>query len=80
VLLWGRPWAAVLADMIEGVIAANRLQGVAADRSRRQLWAALDDPDTGTAEPVDAGTAKGSAAATAPEPHRAPASKARYAA
>jgi hypothetical protein len=33
-----RPWAAVLADMVEGVVAANRLEGGEADRCRAALW------------------------------------------
>lgn len=33
-----RPWAAVLADMIEGVVVANRLGSPAADRVRADLW------------------------------------------
>jgi hypothetical protein len=36
-----RPWAAVLADMVEGVIVANRLSGVAADAARSALWNAV---------------------------------------
>jgi hypothetical protein len=40
VRLRGRPWAAVLADMIEGVVVANRLQPPHADRLRNELWAA----------------------------------------
>ena len=36
-----RPWAAVLADMVDGVIATNRLSGPAADRARARLWVAL---------------------------------------
>jgi len=39
----GRPWAAVLADMIEGVIVANRLAGPAADQTRTGLWAAAGE-------------------------------------
>ena len=38
VRLRGRPWPAVLADMIEGVIAANRLVAPQADRLRADLW------------------------------------------
>ena len=38
VRLRGRPWVAVLADMIEGVVAANRLQAPHADRLRAELW------------------------------------------
>jgi hypothetical protein len=36
-----RPWPAVVADMVEGVVAANRLAGVRADRARAALWAAV---------------------------------------
>ncbi len=43
-----RPMAAVAADMIDGIIAANRLQGVEADRTRAALWAALNE---GEAQP-----------------------------
>jgi hypothetical protein len=43
VALRGRPWAAVLADMVDGVVAANRLCGVAADRCRARLWAGLGE-------------------------------------
>lgn len=42
VTLRGRPWAAVLADMVEGVVAANDLSGVDADRVRTELWQAVD--------------------------------------
>jgi hypothetical protein len=38
-----RPWAAVVADMVEGVVVANDLRGPAADRARAALWAALDE-------------------------------------
>jgi hypothetical protein len=38
----GRPWPAVLADMIEGVVAANGLTGMHADRVRAALWVAVD--------------------------------------
>lgn len=37
-----RPLAAVQADVIEGVVAANHLDGEAADRFRRAAWAALE--------------------------------------
>jgi len=40
--LKGRPRAAVLADMIEGVVVANRLRPPDADRVRNDLWAAMD--------------------------------------
>ncbi len=41
----GRPWVAVLADMIEGVIVTNRLAGADATRARTALWAALEQTD-----------------------------------
>jgi hypothetical protein len=51
VRLRGRPWIAVLADMIEGVVVANRLTPPRSDRLRADLWAACgvapaerDDP------------------------------------
>lgn len=37
----GRPFAAVLADMVEGVVRANRLQSPAGDHLRSAMWAAL---------------------------------------
>ena len=39
VRLRGRPWVAVLADMIEGVVVANRLAPPQSDRLRSELWA-----------------------------------------
>lgn len=36
-----RPWVAILADMIEGVIAANRLTPPLADRFRGEMWLTL---------------------------------------
>jgi hypothetical protein len=38
----GRPWLAVLADMVEGVVAGNSLAGPEADALRRDLWNVLD--------------------------------------
>lgn len=40
VRLRGRPWAAVLADMIEGVVVTNRLAPPSSDRLRAELWEA----------------------------------------
>jgi hypothetical protein len=37
----GRPRVAVLADMIEGVVAVNRLTSPQADRVRTDLWAVI---------------------------------------
>jgi len=39
----GRPHVAVAADMIEGIIACNRLGGREADTVRSALWRALGD-------------------------------------
>lgn len=39
-----RPWAAVLADMIEGTLVANDLTGAQADKVRLALWLAVDTP------------------------------------
>jgi hypothetical protein len=41
VALRDRPWAAVVADMVEGVVATNRLAGIGADRARAALWSAV---------------------------------------
>jgi len=38
VRLTGRPFVAVVADMIEGLVRANRLDDVAAEGWRRRLW------------------------------------------
>jgi hypothetical protein len=46
VVVRGRPWAAVLADMVEGVIVANHLHGADADRARARLWAAVGGGET----------------------------------
>ncbi len=43
VQLRGRPWPAVLADLVEGVVVANRLRGLEAERCRRLLWEALGE-------------------------------------
>ena len=44
VKLQGRPWVAVLADMIEGVVIANSLRAPHADRLRAELWELLSPP------------------------------------
>ncbi len=38
----GRPWINVLADLVDGVVAANRLAGGPAIRCRTALWSALE--------------------------------------
>lgn len=42
VRLRGRPWPAVVGDMIEGVLVANGVTGTAADRTRTALWSAME--------------------------------------
>jgi len=37
----GRPWPVVVSDMIEGIVATNRLQPPAADCLRTELWQAV---------------------------------------
>ena len=44
VRLVGRPFDAVLDDMVEGIVVANGLAGPAAARARRQLRAAVAAP------------------------------------
>jgi hypothetical protein len=41
VRLHERPFAAVVADMVEGVVVANRLEGTEATRIRTALWSAV---------------------------------------
>ncbi len=41
----GRAWAAVVADMIEGVVRANDLPPQEAARARNELWRATEDID-----------------------------------
>lgn len=40
-----RPWTAVLADLIDGLVLVNDLEGGAAIRARTALWAALERND-----------------------------------
>jgi hypothetical protein len=47
----GRPWVPVLADMVEGVVAANRLAGPPAARARAALWGAVAPPEAPAAIP-----------------------------
>ncbi len=46
VVVRGRPWPAVQADLVEGVVAANHLVSPAADRARAQLWDAMEGTTT----------------------------------
>lgn len=54
----GRPIAAMLADMIEGVVVANELRAPHADRLRSELWTAAErifasDGAAGSGSPTD---------------------------
>ncbi len=40
-----RPWGAVVADMVEGVIVTNELSGSRADIARSALWRAIDNEE-----------------------------------
>jgi hypothetical protein len=42
VVVRGRPWPAVQADLVEGIVAANDLRSPASDRVRAELWLALE--------------------------------------
>ena len=42
VMVRNRTWVAVLADMIEGVVVANRMAGIDAEALRDQLWEELE--------------------------------------
>ena len=44
VVVRGRPWGAVLADMVEGVVVANQLDSRRADTVRAALWLSVDEP------------------------------------
>ena len=54
VQLKGRPWLAVLGDMIEGVVVANALQPPQADRLRNELWRLVGAQPTQVPAPVNA--------------------------
>lgn len=45
VRLQGRPLGAVVADMIEGIIVTNRIEGGEATRVRTMLWESLAGPE-----------------------------------
>ena len=42
VVVAGRPWTGVLADLIDGIVVVNGLEGAAAIRCRTALWSALE--------------------------------------
>lgn len=45
VQLRDRPWNAIVADMIEGIIVANQIAPSQAHRLRTQLWEAVEAPE-----------------------------------
>lgn len=53
VTLRNRPWAAVAADMVEGVVVANGVHGVDASHLRAALWSALDAAALASDPPPD---------------------------
>jgi hypothetical protein len=50
ILVRDRPWNAVVNDMIDGVIAANQLEGVAAEELRDACWHAFETIDLTTSQ------------------------------
>ena len=46
VVVRGRPWAAVVAALVAGVVVATGLSGSQADRARAALWAAVGSDAT----------------------------------
>ena len=52
VRLRGRPWPAVVSDMIEGIVVGNGLSGARAARIRAALWLAIDSSTERVAEAV----------------------------
>lgn len=49
----GRPWPAVLADMIEGMVVANGLDPPEVARVRNELWRATEGIDTAETAPAE---------------------------
>jgi hypothetical protein len=49
VVVRNRPWPAVLADMVEGIVIANHLSGAQADRARARLWSVVGEGQTAAA-------------------------------
>lgn len=56
VRLRDRPWGAVVADLVEGVVVANGLEGAAADRVRTALWGVVGQD--GVSSPTVEGEAR----------------------
>lgn len=70
----GRPWVSVLADMIDGVIVANKIDGLTAGAARTALWAAVEPDLLGGAHPGPTGNTTSAARGRAVRSgrHRAP--------
>lgn len=49
----GRPWPAVLADMIEGIVVANGLDPPEVARVRNELWRATEGIDSVEPAPAE---------------------------
>jgi hypothetical protein len=49
VVVRNRPWPAVLADMVDGIVVANHLHGAEADRARARLWSSVSPGETAAA-------------------------------
>lgn len=49
VRLRDRPWTAIAADMVEGVVVANGITGIGAGKLRAALWIALNEVSLATA-------------------------------
>jgi len=61
----GRSAAAVLSDMVDGVVLVNRLTGPDGDACRQRLWAGLSPAGDGGPAPPDVALAAASLAASA---------------
>jgi hypothetical protein len=48
----GRPFPAVVADMVEGIVVVNGLAGVEATRVRTVLWDAITEPEASPPAPA----------------------------
>jgi len=58
----GRPLVAVVADMIEGVVVANRLVPPVADRLRREMWDVMSSSHIELSSPIHVSVSRENAA------------------
>ena len=61
-----RAWLAVVADMIEGVVLANHLEGADAQQCRSVLWAAVEAADGTVWSSTAASSPSGASTSAAP--------------